>query len=273
LGLIAGPAAVTMTAMEGGRLTQEQIAAVLHRAAELDTGQHQDEDDQLDAAAVEAAAIEAGLSSASVCRALAELRVGALEPVHPTRSALLGSPSLAVQRSVPGPRSVVDGAVRAWLSGQLFEQRRHFGDREVWARRDGVVASVRRGLDLNHRLALNGVRSLEFTLVEPPTGDGQVLVRLQADVGDQRLAHAWSVAAGAVLGAGAGAAGGLLLVDPLALALLVSLPAGAGFASGGHVVGRRYYRREVGKIETALAGLLDRLEHRPQANVGAGRNG
>ncbi len=175
--------------MEGGRLTQEQIARVLCRAAELDRGQG--EDDCLDSAAVEAAAIEAGLSSTSVCQALAELRVGALEPVLPGRSGLLGPPSLTVKRVVPGPRSSVEGAVRAWLSGQLFEQRRHFDDRELWARREGVVASVRRSLDLNHRLALNGVRQLEYALAAPPDGDGQVVVRLQADVRDQQVAHAW----------------------------------------------------------------------------------
>lgn len=246
--------------MEGGRLTQEQIATVLRRAAELD--QDQGPDDRLDAAAVEAAAIEAGLTSASVCQALAELRVGALDVGSPSRDGLLGSSSLTVQRTVPGPRSSVEGAVRAWLSSQLFEQRRHFGDRTLWQRREGMLANVRRHLDVNHHLALNGVRSLELAVAEPPTADGEVLVRFRADVGEQRTAHAWLIAGGAVAGAG-GAAGGLLLVDPLALALVASLPAGAGLAFGGHRAGRRYYRREVGKIETALAGLLDRLQHRP----------
>lgn len=246
-----------MTAMEGGRLTQEQIAAVLRRAAALDQGQG--EDDRLDAVAVEAAAIEAGLTSASVCQALAELRVGALEAVRPARDGLLGPSSLIVQRAVPGPRSSVEGAMRAWLSSQLFEQRRQFGDRTLWARREGMVANVRRRLDVNHRITLNGVRSLDLALAEPPVGGGLVMVRLRADVRDQRLAHAWYVAGGAV--AGTAIAGALLLVDPATL--VASLPAGAGLAVGGHHAGRRYYRREVDKIETALAGLLDRLEHRP----------
>jgi hypothetical protein len=37
--------------------------------------------------------------------------------------------------------------------------------------------------------------------------------------------------------------------------------------------GSSYYRREVDKIETALAGLLDRLEHRPNAVIEASRLG
>ncbi len=253
--------------MEGGRLTREQIARVFCRAAELDRGQG--EDDRLDTAAVEAAAIEAGLSPASVCQALAELRVGALEPVPPGRHSLLGPSSLTVQRVVPGPRSCVGEAVRAWLSSQLFDQGRHFGDRELWVRREGMVAGVRRSLDVNHRLTLNGVRNLEVALAEPPAGDGRVLVRLRADVSDQRAAHAWCVVGGGV--AGVGAAGALFLIDPVAL--VASLPVGAGVGFGGHVAGRSYYRREVSKIETALAGLLDRLEHRPRNMVEASRLG
>jgi hypothetical protein len=247
-----------MATMEGGRLTPEQIARVLHRAAVLDSGEG--EDDRLDVAAVETAAIEAGLSSPSVCQALAELRIGALEPVASGRAGLLQPASLTVQRVVPGPLAAVDGAVRAWLSNQLFDQRRHFGERTLWVRREGMVASIRRTLDVNHRLTLNGVRSLEFALAEPPADEGQVLVRLQADVRDQRNASAWLVAGGAMAGT-AGAAGALVLFDPISL--VASIPGGAGVALGGHFAGRSLYRQKVGKIETALAGLLDRLEHRP----------
>lgn len=251
--------------MEGERLTQEQIAKVLRRAAELD--RTPEDDHRLDASAVEAAAVEAGLSQMSVSRALAELQVGALESVLPGRTGLLGPPSLTVQRAVPGPRAAVDTAVRTWLSGQLFEQRRQFSDRELWTRREGMLASVRRGLDLNHRISLNGVCSLEFALAASPAEDGRVLVCFHADVREQRTAHAWWITGGAV--AGTGTAGALFLVDPVTG--LASLPLGAVMAFGGHLAGRSCYRREVGKIETALAGLLDRLEHRPRAAVEAGR--
>lgn len=113
----------------------------------------------------------------------------------------------------------------------------------------------------------NGVRSLELALATLPAGDEQVLVRFHADVREQRMVHAWWVAGGAVAGTGTG--GALLLVDPVTL--LASLPFGAGVAFGGLLAGRSYYRREVSKIETVLAGLLDRLEHRPAAAVGAFR--
>src|SRR5262249_16119522 len=61
-------------------LTQDQVALVLRRAADLDRhlGQTAPEP-TLDPAAVEQAAIEAGISRAAVRRALAELHSGLLE--------------------------------------------------------------------------------------------------------------------------------------------------------------------------------------------------
>ncbi|MGI8758614.1 MAG: hypothetical protein ACR2K0_04840, partial [Acidimicrobiales bacterium] len=163
--------------MEAQRLSEEQIALVLRRAAELD-GADDDDPGRLEAFAVEAAAVEAGLSRESVCLALAELRVGALERTGPSgRRSLLGSASLVVRRVVPGPLAAVERELRAYLAAQLFEQRRHFGDRTVWARREGLMPSLRRSLDLNHRLTLNGVRQLEVAPAdEPGTGRGRVVV-------------------------------------------------------------------------------------------------
>jgi hypothetical protein len=250
--------------MEGGQLSQEEIAVVLRRAAELD--RTQDESDRLDTAAVEAAAVEAGLSRPAVCQALAELRVGAIEPSPGAgQRVLLGPALLTVRRVVPGPLEAVKREMWAYLSAQLFEQRRDFGERTVWTRREGLLPSVRRSLDLNHRLTLNGVRSLQLALAEPPDGAGRVLVSVEADVGEQRLAHVWLAAGGATVGVGV--VGGSLLID--LVATIASLPISAGLVVGGHQLGRSYYRREVGKIETALAGLLDRLEHRPRSPITA----
>ena len=249
--------------MGGPRLSEEQVAAVLRRAAELDVG---DEDTgRLDVAAVEAAALEAGLSQQAVCQALAELRVGALEAARPpARATLLGPASLVVRRAVPGPLAAVEHEVESYLCAQLFEQRRNFGDRAVWVRREGLMPSLRRSLDLNHRLSLNGVRRLEVALAEEPTGARRrVVVCLEADVSDQRAAHGWLLGGGAA--AGTAAVAGAALVPGFDLLLLASLPVGAGLAIGGHLTGRAQYCREVGRIETALEGLLDRLEHRPAA--------
>ena len=248
--------------MEGEGLTQDEIALVLHRAAELD--REHEAPAALDVAMIEAAAVEAGLSRASVCQALAELRVGALEREGRRRlpDELLGSARLEVRRLVPGPAPQVERELHAFLRSQLFEQRRHLGERTVWDRREGLLPGLRRRLDLNGRLLLNGVRRLEVGVAaEPGSGQGRVMVSLVADVGDQRTASAWYLGGGAA--AGAGVVGAAALVPGVDLLVLASLPVAAGAALGGHWLGRHHYRREVGQIEQALAGVLDRLEHRP----------
>jgi hypothetical protein len=248
--------------MEGEGLTQDEIALVLHRAAELDREQETTTD--LDVATVEAAAVEAGLSRASVCQALAELRVGALAEPDRRRlpDGLLGPARLAVRRLVPGPVEAVERELHGFLRSQLFERRRHLGDRTVWDRREGMLPTFRRRLDLNGRLLLNGVRRLEVAVApEPDTEGGRVMVSLVADVGEQRAASAWYLGGGGA--AGAGAVAGAALVPGLDLLVLASLPVAAGATWAGHWLGRYHYRREVGRIETALAGVLDRLEHRP----------
>ncbi|MDP9453991.1 MAG: hypothetical protein M3P97_11575 [Actinomycetota bacterium] len=86
-------------------------------------------------------------------------------------------------------------------------QIRDFGDRSRWRRREGIVATLRRGLDLNHRLALNGVRQLEVAVAEEPAAaEARVVVRLDADVSDQRVTHAWIAGAGATVATGVVAA-------------------------------------------------------------------
>ncbi|HEV2766769.1 MAG TPA: hypothetical protein VGV63_03545 [Acidimicrobiales bacterium] len=249
--------------MEGEGLTQDEIALVLHRAAELD--REHEAPATLDVAVIEAAAIEAGLSRASVCQALAELRVGALDNDRDRRrlpDGVLGPARLEVRRLVPGPAQQVERELHTFLRSQLFEQRRHLGERTLWDRREGLLPALRRRLDLNGRLLLNGVRRLEVAVAaEPGSEEGRVMVVLVADVGEQRAASAWYLGGGAATGAGV--VGGAALVPGLDLLVLAALPVAAGAAVGGLWLGRYHYRREVGEIELALAGVLDRLQHRP----------
>ncbi len=252
-------------ARSGQQLTQADIALVLRRAAELD--RVEDAADRLDMVAVQAAAVEAGLSRASVCQALAELRVGALTRRDEPGRGLLGSSSLVVHRLVPGPLEAVRASLYRFLSSQLFELHRDFGDVTHWARRDGLVPALRRRFDVNHRLTLATVRHLQVALAPGQGDDGrQVMVNLVADVGEHRSAHAsilaWGTAAAAgVTGFTAVGVG----LDPL---LLASLPVSVGLVAGSHRWGLAQYRRQVHRIETALAGLLDRLERRPALTAG-----
>jgi hypothetical protein len=88
-----------------------------------------------------------------------------------------------------------------------------------------------------------------------------VLVRLDVDVLPMRHAQGTIAGSSALVGGGM-AVGGLAGVgmDPMFL-LLGGV--GAGVAGLGHLLGRSVYRNRVGEIESALGGVLDRVEHHP----------
>ncbi|HEX6597410.1 MAG TPA: hypothetical protein VF045_10770, partial [Acidimicrobiales bacterium] len=130
--------------MQNG-LSQDDIAVVLRRAAEIDRELGSGSANGLDDAAVEQAAVEAGISSPAVRRALAEWRAGVLEePSSRTRRRILGPPTLTVCRTVPGPASEVEDHLHRFLNDELFELRRDLGSRTTWIRRRGLEATARR---------------------------------------------------------------------------------------------------------------------------------
>lgn len=250
-------------------LTEQEVALVLRRAAELDhaaggEGAGSGAGTGLDVALVEESAVEAGLSRQSVQTALAELRMGVLKPSGPGRSTrrLVGAAAVTVRRSVPGPEADVSARLRAHLDRELFKVRRERPGMSSWARRDDLRANLRRTVDrkLSKRLSLTEVGRVEVG-VTPERGPegGRVLVVVQADV--SRICRdrgAWVAAGGAV---GAAMVGGAVLmsvvVDPL---LLLTAPAGAGAAAAGYGIGVRSYRARVEAVEVALEALLDDLE-------------
>lgn len=252
--------------MDGDRLTDEETALVLRRAAELD---HETDADPvgLDPATLEDAAVEAGLSRQSVRRALAELRLGALAPAPAGRrtrpSRLVGPDHLGVDRAVGGPAVTVEASVRAYLEGQLFRVERDVGGRSLWCPRDDLKASIQRRIDrrVQRRLVLEDVCRIQFAVVEEPAPEGpRAHVHLEVDVSDVRRASGAMVVVGAAVGAAA-VGGSLVLagLDPVTAAVL---PAGAGAALAGHRLGTSHYRQRVSRIETALQGMLDGVERR-----------
>lgn len=248
---------------QGMDLSDQEVALVLRRAAELDLSLDED-GPGLDVAVVEESAVEAGLSRQSVQTALAELRMGMLQParaVEPARR-LLGPAVLTVRRTVPGPEADVAARLRAYLSRELFRARRERGGMSSWSRRDDLGASVRRTVDktLSKRLSLTEVRGVEVGVTTEPGSDRRrVLVVMRADVsGICRDRGAWIATGGT---AGAAMVGGSVLlgalVDPL---LFLTAPAGAGAAAAGYGIGVRCYRTRVDAIQVALEALLDDLE-------------
>lgn len=250
--------------MDGDRLTDEETALVLRRAAELE---HRTPGDAggLDPATLEEVAAEVGLSRQSVRRALAELRVGALAPGPASRWArttrLFGSGTLAVSRSIPGTPRTVEAAVHDFLERQLFRVVRNVGGRSVWAPREDLAASVRRSIDrrIQKRLSLEDVGRIEVAVVEDPGEAGaRSLLHVHLDLGGVRRASAAMVVGGGALGAAA-IGGSLLLIglDPVTAA---AVPAGAAAALAGHRLGAAHHRRQSDAIETAVHGMLDALD-------------
>lgn len=242
-------------------LTQTEMAEVLRRAAELDSDHALPVPaDRLDPEVVEAAAIEAGLSPTAVRRAMHEVLHPDVSPpdAYPD-GGLLPARHLVLAREVAGPADLVEDRIGRFLRRQLFEQKRLFADGSKWARRGGWMSDVRRGVDPGGRFVLKEVSSVHVTVSPDGDRDDLVLVRLALDLTSVRSIHRTWLAGGAVSGVAVlGGAGALVGIDPLAIA---ALPVAGGLTAGGHYVGRWNARREVEKIHTAVAGLLDRLEH------------
>lgn len=252
-----------------GELSQDEVALVLRRAAELDRVVSCRSRSGLDVKALEEVATEAGISLPSVRRAVAELRAGVLDQPPPPRRAWLGPATLTVCRTLPGPAAVVEQQLHRFLARELFELRRDLGERTFWVARRGLDAWVRRTTDrgVQRRLILRDVQHVELSVIDEPGSDGgRVLVRLAIDVRAMRRTQGKIEGGAAAVGGGLAALGaGLAGIDPVAL---VTTAAGAGIVVGGHRVGSTLYRDRVGEIESGVAGVLDRLE-RPAARTEA----
>lgn len=236
------------------RLSADEVALVLRRAAELEAADDGTAADGYDLAAVEEAAGEVGLSSAAVRQAVAELRAGAL-PDEPARGRpRSGSRLVAHQRLVasapPAARSTIDRFLRT----QMFELRRRAGDRSIYRPRSDLVASLRRGLDFAGVIKLDGLRTVDV-VVTP--ADERTLVRVEAELTASRAnVVAGGAAAGTAVTVATGLAGALLAEPGL---LIASLPAGAVVGGSGVRVAEARWRRRRDDVADVLASLLDRL--------------
>jgi hypothetical protein len=239
------------------RLTSDQVALVLRRAAELEAlAETPGEIEGYDSQAVEEAAREVGLSPAAVRQAVAELRVGAL-PVpsaggRPERSAR--SRTVSQQRLVEPTPLAVHAAVERFMRSQMFELRRHAGDRAIYRARSDLVASLRRGLDFGGAIKLDGLRTV--TVVATPA-DERTLVRMDAEL---TISRANAVAGGAALGTGIALFTGLIGAVFAEPALVVgALPAGALVGGGSIRVAESRWRKRRDDVAEVLGHLLDRL--------------
>ncbi len=244
-------------ALRPTRLTSDQVAMVLHRAAELDALTEVPGDvDGYDSRAVEAAAREVGLSPAAVRQAVAELRVGALpvpsadrKPARVARSRVVSH-----QRLVQITPQAAHAAIERFMPTQMFELRRHAGDRAIYRARSDLVASLRRGLDFGGAIKLDGLRTVT---VDATPADERTLVRVEAEL---NISRANAVAGGAALGTGTALFTGLIgavFAEPVLV--VGALPAGMLIGGGSVRVAESRWRKRRDDVAEVLDSLLDRL--------------
>jgi hypothetical protein len=231
------------------RLTQDELALVLRRAAELDVTPLPDE--RLPVEAVEAAAAEVGLPATAVRQAVAELRAGLLAPALDVTAAPTG-PAVVVEAAVlPLEPARAAAEVGRWLEAQTFQRHRGRDGVEVWREREDWVAGLQRRFDWSAAVRLKGVHEV---VVRAVAVDGGTLVRLEAT-----LTGVVAAAPGVGLGTGGavGVAAGLPLGSVTSGIAVVAL--GGGGVLGGWLAGRRVRRNRRDRIADELAAALDRL--------------
>ena len=237
------------------RLSQEELALVLRRAAELDvTPAGSGPDDRLPVAAVEAAAAEVGLPAAVVRQAVAELRAGLLRD---ERVAVPSGPSVVVEAAVvPVDPERALAEIARWLAAQTFHRHRGRDGVEVWRAREDWAAGMQRAFDWSASVRLKGVREVIVRAIEV---EGGTLLRLEATLaGAAAAAPGIGAGSGAVVGAGTATPLALLTIGDPVVAVIGAGAAGVG-AISGWLLGRSVRRSRRDKLADELAAELDRL--------------
>ena len=244
---------------DGARLSEEEVALVLRRAGELQSQRQHGRGTELDVAAVVEVGREVGLDAELVRRAAQEVRSGLLPLPQSGARRWLGPDTLTLARRVPGGVDAASQRVGDFLHAQWFEPARtpRLG-LGVWRPRKGLLADLRRSVDLDGRLGLRGVRQVKVSVTQDD--EDEVLVRLDADLRDYRLGLLGGlVATPAVVGAGLGVVVTALTQDP---EWLLALGGGGGVTAGaGYVGARQAQRARRESVAEVLAGFLDALQH------------
>ena len=237
------------------RLTSRDFELVIRRAAELQARDAEGGDsDGIEE--VEALRIgrELGLSSHHLHRALAEVQ-GAGRPEGGAMSWMFGPASVSVGRTVQGDAAHVARTLENYLVGREYlSVLRRLPDRVLYTRAAGAPAAVGRAMSKAfNRTPPLVVSNLDTTVRR--IEDDYSYVGLATTLSGHRVGTALTSIGGGLWGGGALAAFLGIAVAPLAA--LGGIPILLGAAYGGHV----YYDSVVGRIQTQLESLLDRLEH------------
>jgi hypothetical protein len=236
-----------------GKLDRLDVEQVLRRAAELEAeapGSGGREDGGLSEQDLLRLGEEAGLSPASLRRALSEHRRGQIPVEEEGALALaLGRSQIVLSREIPGPPEPVQRAVERFLREQLMVVRRHHGDHVEWERARGLWPGLARSLDFARRYAFGPVTRVETLVVADGPDSTSVTFRIDLrELRRDRLVRAGlrALAAFSLFGVG-----GTLVFPGFGLQDVLALVGGGAAAGGLMALERR--RFEENRLHVALA--------------------
>ena len=248
-------------------VSREALERIIKRAAELQAGER-DIGDGLTSSEVLALGKDVGIPDRYLRQAMLEEETRtAPEGGTGTWAWLTGPRLIVAHRVVPGDRASVEQALSRWMTEEeLLQPKRHYADRTSWEPKAGAFASIQRALAGGRRYSLGRAAEISAQVVQLEAGF--CLVRLEADIHQQRTKRISGATVMAVIGWGM-TASAMLIAPPLALAQLLTLAPGVGLTVGGAMVARTY-RPANERMQIALEQVLDRLEQGEMRPSGQG---
>src|SRR2546426_12847702 len=225
-------------------ISREALDRIIKRAAELQAAER-DVGDGLTSNEVLALGKDVGIPDRYLRQAMLEEETRtAPEAATGTWAWLTGPRSIVAHRVVPGDRATVERALSRWMADEeLLQPKRQYADRTSWEPKAGPFASIQRALAGGRRYSL--ARAGEITGQVVQLEPGFCLVRLEADIREQRTKRITGGSVLTVLGWGMTGATALI-APPLALAQALMLVPGVGLTIGGAPIARTYRGADAG---------------------------
>src|SRR5881394_2391731 len=213
-------------------ISRDALERIIKRAAELQAGER-DIGEGLTTDEVAALGKDVGIPDRYLRQAMLEEQTRTAPEVSTgTWAWLTGPRSIVAHRVVPGERDAVERALSRWMTEEeLLQQKRRYS------------------------LASTTEVNAQVIQLEP----GFCLVRLEADIREQRTKRITGATVLAVVGWGMTGAT-MLIAPPLALAQALTLVPGIGLTLLGGGLVARSYRGANERLQLALEQVLDRLE-------------
>jgi len=238
-------------------ISRDALERIIKRAAELQAGER-DIGEGLTTNEVLALGKDVGIPDRYLRQAMLEEQTRTTPDVATgTWAWLTGPRTIVAHRVVPGDRDSIERALNRWMTEEeLLQHKRRFPDRTSWEPKAGAFASIQRAFAGKRRYSLASASEITAQVVE--LEPGFCLVRLEADIREQRTKRITGASVLAIVGWGMTGATALI-APPLALAQALMLVPGVGLSIGGTLIARTH-RGANERMQIALEQVLDRLE-------------